>query len=92
MRNLKSSKIGSIRSVIEMAAYQLRYCGDDMGFLDEEILLELKKQVKIHSNEFLNNADYNYEELDEIVYDVSGKHILWTEDEIRDKKEEERNE
>lgn len=76
LKTLKNSTFGGVRSMIEMAAYQLRYGENDIGFLDDDILRELKTQILIHKKDFLNNPDYNYEELDELVFENSGKHIL----------------
>lgn len=73
---LKESTIGGVRCLIEMAAYQLRYNTPEPGFLDEDILAELRNQITIHSDEFLHNPDYNYEELDELAYSSSGRHFL----------------
>lgn len=76
MNTLLASTIGGVRTIIEMTAYQLRYCGKNLGFLDEEILSELKNQIAIHSDKFVNNSEYNYEELDELAYLSSGKHFM----------------
>ena len=76
MKVLKESSISGVRSIIEMTAYQLRYGGKQLGFLDEEILEELKKQIHIHEKDFLNNSDYNYEELDELSFMSSGRHFM----------------
>lgn len=76
MNILLDSTVGGVRTIIEMTAYQLRYGGKDLGFLDEEILSEVKNQIAIHSDKFVNNPEYNYEELDELAYLSSGKHFM----------------
>lgn len=76
MNTLLDSTIGGVRTIIEMTAYQLRYGGKNLGFLDEEILSEVKNQIAIHSDKFVNNPEYNYEELDELAYLSSGKHFM----------------
>lgn len=76
MNTLLASTIGGVHTIIEMTAYQLRYDGKNLGFLDEEILSELKNQIAIHNDEFTNNPKYNYEELDELAYLSSGRHFM----------------
>lgn len=73
MNTLLDSTIGGVRTIIEMTVYQLRYGGKNLGFLDEEILSEVKSQIAIHSDKFANNSKYNYEELDELAYTLIKK-------------------
>lgn len=72
---LRLSKIGSIIAIIEMAAYQLNY-KQELGFLSEEILTELKKQIEINRNSFTQYESKLYKELDEMAYKNSGMHFM----------------
>ena len=74
LKTLNSSKPVGIRTIIEIIAFQLRY-KDNLLFIDEEILLELKKQIHLHKNVFINSAN-NYKGLDDLVYKSSGIHFI----------------
>jgi hypothetical protein len=72
---LRESKIGYVIVILEMAAYQLRY-GDDLGFLSEEILTELRTQVNLNRERFEERERERYQALDEASFNVSGHHLL----------------
>ena len=55
-----------------MAAFQLRY-SKDLGFLNEEILKEIKKQVETLKNQFEPEEIQRFSKLSELAEKSSGR-------------------
>lgn len=73
---LQTGYAGTVRAFIELVYRCLNYDSQTLGFVNDQIIFELQRQIKEHEEDLKNMRNLKYQQKDEMAFRMSGRHFI----------------